>query len=206
MAIVAGFVLIFSVIVTYQASASSDSSLFWSLGAEDEDCHATCARFGHRCSEASWPSTLEEWKAVASRTPGLNCTHHYPGTWDFNPAICTEEGYCGGHCYWEGIGARCEGGTREFPSPIARRICPCQAQRTVSTGAAALSPIATDIFAGIQHSGGESTSCRARGDRVISEQAPFDMDPSERSSWTASAAQMLGLAAARSVTNPTMRK
>lgn len=70
--------------------------------------------------------TLEAWEAVASSTIGLSCTHHARGTWDYNPAVCTEKARCEGVCYWEGSGARCNGGIQEFPSPIARRICPCQ--------------------------------------------------------------------------------
>lgn len=111
--------------------ASTESSLLWILGANGEDCTTTCTHLGARCEEGAWPVTLEAWKVVANSTPGLSCTHHAPGTWDYNPALCTEKDWCDGVCYWEGFGARCSGGNQDFPSPIARRICPCQGQEDV---------------------------------------------------------------------------
>ncbi|CAK0872466.1 unnamed protein product [Prorocentrum cordatum] len=132
-----------------QASASSHtrSSLAWILGGIDEDCDSACAQSGRQCDEKAWPTTFAEWKAVAALTQGLNCTSHSRGTWDHNPALCTEVGYCDGMCFWEGAGARCGGGTRQFPSLIARRICPCRAAGE-SQQAAGVSPAVAAAQAG----------------------------------------------------------
>lgn len=119
-------------VIAHTPLASTESSLLWVLGANGEDCTTTCTHLGRQCEDGAWPVTLEAWKVVANSTPGLSCSHHAPGTWDYNPALCTEKDWCEGVCYWEGFGARCSGGTQGFPSPIARRICPCQEQEDVS--------------------------------------------------------------------------
>mmetsp|Transcript_98378 Transcript_98378/g.256358 ORF Transcript_98378/g.256358 Transcript_98378/m.256358 type:complete len:235 (-) Transcript_98378:125-829(-) len=205
-----------------QASASSHtrSSLAWILGGIDEDCDSACAQSGRQCDEKAWPTTFAEWKAVAALTQGLNCTSHSRGTWDHNPALCTEVGYCDGMCFWEGAGARCGGGTRQFPSLIARRICPCRAAGE-SQQAAGVSPAVaaaqagsvqlplprTPVLAAVADASTEDSGCRARATAPLlpapapppERRDPASEPPGEAQSWAASAARLLGAAAARSV-------
>mmetsp|Transcript_32262 Transcript_32262/g.57025 ORF Transcript_32262/g.57025 Transcript_32262/m.57025 type:complete len:213 (-) Transcript_32262:226-864(-) len=193
------------------AASVSQNLVSWTLGGEDEDCLTTCAQLGRRCDEKSWPQSLAEWKAVASQTQGLKCTHHSRGTWDFNPAICTDEDYCGGMCFWEGSGARCQGGTREFPSPIARRICPCRALGDESVESQAVLPAAESLEVA-----STEQSCKQRPRTQVVEEEEVQktnsttdyeeamlLPDNETSFWTGSVARLLGFAAARTATKST---
>ncbi|CAJ1350381.1 unnamed protein product [Effrenium voratum] len=108
--------------------AAEESTVKWVVGARDADCSTVCAAIDSECEEGMWPTTQSEWEAAAGSAEGLLCLAAAPGGWQHNPSVCTEDGPAPGVCFWQGAagGSRCSGGMGQFPSTVARRICPCR--------------------------------------------------------------------------------
>ncbi|CAK9045322.1 unnamed protein product [Durusdinium trenchii] len=113
------------------SEAAEESAVRWVVGARDADCSTVCATIDFECEEGAWPNTPQEWASVASSAEGLLCLASAPGGWQHNPSICTDDGPAPGVCFWQGGGAaaRCSGGMGQFPSTVARRICPCRERK-----------------------------------------------------------------------------
>ncbi|CAE7194459.1 unnamed protein product [Symbiodinium sp. CCMP2456] len=121
------------------AAEPAESPIEWVVGARDADCETVCSGLDSECDEGSWPSSPQDWEAVASSTSGLLCLASAPGGWLHNPSICTEGGPAPGVCFWDGGGGpRCRGGMGQFPSTVARRICPCRRKEVKDDSAAAV--------------------------------------------------------------------
>ncbi|CAK9045318.1 Uncharacterized protein SCF082_LOCUS25611 [Durusdinium trenchii] len=121
------------------SEAAEESAVRWVVGARDADCSTVCATIDFECEEGAWPNTPQEWASVASSAEGLLCLASAPGGWQHNPSICTDDGPAPGVCFWQGGGAaaRCSGGMGQFPSTVARRICPCRERKEQEESASA---------------------------------------------------------------------
>ncbi|CAL1160216.1 unnamed protein product [Cladocopium goreaui] len=121
------------------SEAAEESAVKWVVGAVDADCSTVCATIDSECVEGAWPNTAQEWDSVASSAEGLLCLASAPGGWIHNPSICTDDGPAPGVCFWQGGGSstRCSGGMGQFPSTVARRICPCQEREEQEESASA---------------------------------------------------------------------
>mmetsp|Transcript_74378 Transcript_74378/g.91369 ORF Transcript_74378/g.91369 Transcript_74378/m.91369 type:complete len:211 (+) Transcript_74378:43-675(+) len=119
--------------------AAEESAVKWVVGARDADCSTVCATIDSECVENAWPNSPQEWDSVASSAEGLLCLASAPGGWIHNPSLCTDDGPAPGVCFWQGGGSstRCSGGMGQFPSTVARRVCPCQEREEQEESASA---------------------------------------------------------------------
>merc|ERR1711963_557348 len=98
-----------------------------------------------------------------------------------------------------GMGARCAGGTGAFPSPIARRVCPCVLPEDfisqIEPPKAQPSEIART-----------ESSCELRQAIQVDEEEKhnntnIDVHTSPQTFWSSSLARLLGVAVARTATS-----
>eukprot|EP00041_Stephanoeca_diplocostata_P001287 m.19430 g.19430 ORF g.19430 m.19430 type:complete len:343 (-) comp11829_c0_seq1:222-1250(-) len=95
-------------------------SVTWVQGEQDQSCIMACAASNMRCSEATWPRSMQEFQNIANKF-SLQCGSIEPGMGYSYPANPERGG--SGVCYWqgEGTGERCN----LEPEPQHVRFCPC---------------------------------------------------------------------------------